>query len=53
MSTQLAVFGVCIAAGRPLAFVWIVLAELGFVAVLVLRRELLLRGAVHRPEGAL
>jgi len=53
MSTQLAVFGVCIAAGRPLAFVWIVLAELGLVVALVLRRELLLRGVVHLQEEAL
>ncbi|HYA09436.1 MAG TPA: CDP-alcohol phosphatidyltransferase family protein [Gaiellaceae bacterium] len=53
MSTQLAVFGLCLAAGRPLAFVWIVLAELGLVAALALRRELLLRGVVHRPEEAL
>jgi phosphatidylglycerophosphate synthase len=53
MSTQLAAFGLCLAAGRPLLFVWIVLAELGLVAVLALRRELRLRGFVHRPEEAL
>ena len=30
MSTQLAVFGLCIALGQPLAFAWIALAELGW-----------------------
>ena len=39
MSTQLAAFGVLIAAGRPLDFVWLALAELGLVAALVIRRE--------------
>ncbi|HVM57347.1 MAG TPA: CDP-alcohol phosphatidyltransferase family protein [Gaiellaceae bacterium] len=53
MSTQLAVLGICLVAGRPLAFVWIVLAELGLVAALACRRELLLRGVVHLPEEAL
>jgi len=31
MSSQLAVFGVCIAVGHPLAYVWILLAQLVFV----------------------
>jgi archaetidylinositol phosphate synthase len=31
MSSQLALFGVCIAVGSPLAFAWIALAELGAV----------------------
>lgn len=31
MSSQLALFGICIAAGSPLAFAWIALAELGAV----------------------
>ena len=53
MSTQLAAFGLCLALGRPTMFVWIVLAELGLVAGLALRRELRLRGFVHRPEEAL
>ncbi|MGZ4340258.1 MAG: CDP-alcohol phosphatidyltransferase family protein [Gaiellaceae bacterium] len=53
MSTQLAVFGVCIALGRPTAFVWLVLAELGVVAVLAFRRELLLRDFARQPEEAL
>ena len=43
MSTQLAAFGLCIAVGRPLAFAWIALAELGLVALLALRRELAVR----------
>jgi phosphatidylglycerophosphate synthase len=34
MSSQLFVFGICIAAGRPAAFAWIALAQLGAVAVL-------------------
>ncbi len=39
MSTQLAVFGLCIAVGRPSSFVVIALAELALVAALVIRRE--------------
>ena len=46
MSTQLAVFGLCIALGQPLAFAWIALAELGLVALLALRRELV----IHVPH---
>ena len=36
MSTQLAVFGICIAAGQPLVYVWLLLAQLMFVAALFL-----------------
>jgi archaetidylinositol phosphate synthase len=36
MSSQLAVFGVCIAVGSPLVYVWILLAQLVFVAGLCL-----------------
>jgi hypothetical protein len=50
MSTQLAVFGLCIALGRPLAFAWIALAELGLIALLALRRELLIRAVPHLKE---
>ena len=39
MSTQLAVFGGCIAVGHPLYFVPVVLAELVLVGALVVRRE--------------
>ena len=53
MSTQLAAFGICIALGHPIAFVWLVFAELGIVAVLAVRRELLLRGLARLPEEAL
>ena len=53
MSTQLAVFGVCIAFGRPLAFAWIALAELGLVALLALRRELLIRTVPTLEEETL
>jgi archaetidylinositol phosphate synthase len=50
MSTQLGVFGICIALERPLAFVWIALAELGLIALLALRRELLVRTAYLKEE---
>lgn len=39
MSTQLAVFGGCIAAGHPLYFVVIALSELALVGALMVRRE--------------
>jgi archaetidylinositol phosphate synthase len=45
MSPQLLLFGALTAAGRPLAFAWVVLAELVLVAALALRREALLRGS--------
>jgi phosphatidylglycerophosphate synthase len=44
MSTQLLVFGICVALGRPAAFAWIALGELVLVLALVLRRELAIRG---------
>jgi hypothetical protein len=53
MSTQLAVFGACLVAGRPLAYAWICLAELAVVAVLALRRELLVRTVPPLKEEAL
>ena len=53
MSPQLAAFGICLALGQPLAFVWLVVAELGLVAVLALRRELLLRGCRPSTGGGL
>ena len=53
MSTQLLVFGVCIAAGRPALFAWIALAELAFVLLLCLRRELLTRTVTHLKEESL
>jgi phosphatidylglycerophosphate synthase len=36
MSSQLAVFGVCLATGRPLLYVWLLLAQVVFVAGLCL-----------------
>jgi phosphatidylglycerophosphate synthase len=36
MSSQLAAFGICIAVGSPLAYVWILLAQIVFVAGLCL-----------------
>jgi len=41
MTPQLAAFGVCTALGHPLAFLWVLLGEVGLVLILVLRRELL------------
>ena len=49
LSTQLAAFGVLVALGRPLAFAWLALAELGLVAALAVRREALVRGP-HNPR---
>ena len=43
MSTQLLVFGACIAFGRPAAFAWVALAELALVLLLALRRDLVIR----------
>jgi archaetidylinositol phosphate synthase len=53
MSTQLLVFGICIALGRPAAFAWVALAELVLVLSLVLRRELAIRGVPQLKEEAL
>jgi archaetidylinositol phosphate synthase len=53
MSTQLAVFGLCIALGKPLAFAWIAVAELGLVALLGLRRELAIHTIPHLKEETL
>jgi archaetidylinositol phosphate synthase len=53
MSTQLAIFGLCIGVGHPLAFAWIAVAQLLPVALLVLRRELLIRSVPHLKEEAL
>lgn len=50
MSTQLLVFGVCLALGRPAAFAWVALLELAFVFLLVLRRELVMRYVPHVEE---
>jgi phosphatidylglycerophosphate synthase len=47
MSTQLLTFGVCMALGHPLAYVWLLVAELAVVGVLVVRRESL----VPETEG--
>jgi archaetidylinositol phosphate synthase len=47
MSTQLLVFGICTAGGRPAAFAWIALAELALVLGLAARRELALRSVAR------
>jgi archaetidylinositol phosphate synthase len=43
MSTQLAVFGVLLAVGRPLAFAWLALGEAAAVGVVLLPRRVRLR----------
>jgi len=45
MSTQLAVFGVCLALGRPLVYVWLLLAQVAFVVLLLARRETLIQSS--------
>jgi archaetidylinositol phosphate synthase len=50
MSTQLLVFGVCIALGRPAAFAWVALSELALVCLLAVRRELVIRYVPHVNE---
>jgi archaetidylinositol phosphate synthase len=52
MSTQLLVFGVCIAFGRPALFAWVALCELALVLLLALRRELLIRVSLVTKESA-
>jgi len=52
MSTQLLVFGACIALERPAAFAWVALFELAFVFLLALRRELVLRVPRLTKESA-
>jgi phosphatidylglycerophosphate synthase len=53
MTPQLAAFGVCIAVGHPLAFVWVLAGEVVLVALLLLRRETLGRDAAleGQPGG--
>ena len=51
MSTQLLVFGICVALGRPGGFAWIALAELVLVLCLALRRELAIRGVRQLTEA--
>ena len=43
------VIALAVALGRPLAFAWLALAELGLVAALAVRREALVRGP-HNPR---
>lgn len=50
MSTQLLVFGICIALGRPVAFAWVALAELMLVFLLALRREVVIRDIPQLKE---
>jgi len=50
MTPQLAAFGICTAAGHPLAFVWVLAGELVLVALLAARRETLRSGAVLQGQ---
>lgn len=50
MSTQLLVFGMCLALGRPAAFAWVALLELALVCLLAMRRELVTRYVPHIEE---
>lgn len=43
LSTQLVVLGICLVAGVPTLYLWLVVALLPLLVVLLLRRELLLR----------
>ncbi|MDQ3379743.1 MAG: CDP-alcohol phosphatidyltransferase family protein [Actinomycetota bacterium] len=43
LSTQLFVLGICLVAGAPTLYLWLVVAMLPLLVVLLLRRELLLR----------
>jgi archaetidylinositol phosphate synthase len=52
LSTQLAVLGLCLVAGRPIAFAWLAVCQLGLVALLALRRELLVRNVAQLEGGA-
>jgi archaetidylinositol phosphate synthase len=57
LSTQLALLGVLLLAGRPQAYLWVVLALLASLLPLELRRERRARRAVHeetaRPPGGI
>jgi archaetidylinositol phosphate synthase len=50
MTPQLASFGLCIAVGHPLAFVWVLAGEVVLVGLLVLRRETLARNAALQGQ---
>jgi archaetidylinositol phosphate synthase len=50
MTPQLAAFGVCIAVGHPLAFVWVLAGEIVFVALMGVRRETLRQGVALQGQ---
>jgi archaetidylinositol phosphate synthase len=52
LSTQLAVLGICLAAGAPSAYPWLVLACVAALPILQLRREQLARRAAGESRGA-
>jgi phosphatidylglycerophosphate synthase len=51
LSTQLAVLGVCLAAGAPAAYAWVAVACAAALVPLAFRRELLLRRHVEQENG--
>jgi len=53
MSTQLLIFGITVAVGRPATFAWIALTELVLVLFLALRRELAIRSVPQLKEKTL
>ena len=53
LSTQLAVLGVCLVLGRPAAFAWLAVCQLGLLALLAVRRELLVRHVAQLEGGAM
>ena len=52
LSTQLVVLGVCLAAGAPEAYLWLVLVQAAALPLLQLRRERLARRALRLRRGA-
>jgi phosphatidylglycerophosphate synthase len=52
LTTQLAVLGVCLVAGRPALYLWLAVGSAAVLVLLALRRELLLRRTLDRAEPA-
>jgi hypothetical protein len=50
LSTQLALLGICLAAGAPAAYAWVAIGGAVALVPLALRRELLLRRHVNLEE---
>ena len=52
LTTQLALLGLCLAAGQPALFLWLAVGSTAAPVLLALRRELLLRRTLARAEPA-